>query len=150
MRDLEPNANLIFEFSRALRPPQGLNPNSANIIRALILKFIAPNPPQSFPIFTILVPLWFVTTSALVNYHHDVTFEIILYEHKIDLEFAVFGVVFLSRRGASWLVRSSPDRVGHCVVFLGKTFYSHSASISAPKCINVGWGGGSGGNPAVD
>ena len=83
-----------------------------------------------------------------MNYHHDVTFEIILYEHKIDLEFAVVGVVFLSRRGASWLVRSSPDRVGHCVVFLGKTLYSHSASISAPRCINVGGRGW--GNPAMD
>ena len=111
-----------------------LNVNSANIIRALILKFVPPNLPQSFPIFTIL--------GLLVKYHHDITFEIILYEHKIDLEFAVFDVVFLSRRGASWLVRSSPDRVGHCVVFLGKTLYSHSASISAPRCINVGGEGG--------
>ena len=34
---------------------------------------------------------------------------------------------------ASWLVRSTPDRVvqvrGHCVVFLGKTLYSHGASL---------------------
>ena len=38
---------------------------------------------------------------------------------------------------ASWLVRSSPERVvlvralagGHCVVFLGKTLNSHSASL---------------------
>ena len=38
---------------------------------------------------------------------------------------------------ASWLVRSSPDRAvrvrvlagGHCVVFLGKTLNSHSASL---------------------
>ena len=37
----------------------------------------------------------------------------------------------------SWLVRSSPDRAGpvralaggHCVVFLGKTLYSHSTSL---------------------
>ena len=39
---------------------------------------------------------------------------------------------------ASWLVRSSPDRAvqaspgqGHCVVFLGKTLNSHSASPHA-------------------
>ena len=25
---------------------------------------------------------------------------------------------------------------GHCVVFLGKTLYSHSASISPPRCIH--------------
>ena len=38
---------------------------------------------------------------------------------------------------ASWLVSSSPDRAvrgsspgrGHCVVFLGKALYSHSASL---------------------
>ena len=38
---------------------------------------------------------------------------------------------------ASWLVRSSTDRAvrvrilagGHCVVLLGKTLYSHSASL---------------------
>ena len=36
---------------------------------------------------------------------------------------------------------SSPGR-GHCVVFLGKTLYSHGAS-SPPRCIN-------GGNPAKD
>ena len=35
----------------------------------------------------------------------------------------------------SWLVRSTPERVlrspglGHCVVFLGKTLYSHSAFL---------------------
>ena len=37
--------------------------------------------------------------------------------------------------GASGL-GSSPGR-GHCVVFLGETLYSHSASmISPPRCIN--------------
>ena len=32
---------------------------------------------------------------------------------------------------ASWLVRSTPEREvrGHCVVFFGKTLYSHSASL---------------------
>ena len=38
---------------------------------------------------------------------------------------------------ASWLARSTPERVlrvrdpgrGHCVVFLGKTLYSHGASL---------------------
>ena len=33
---------------------------------------------------------------------------------------------------ASWLVRSTPGSSpgrGHCVVFLGKTLYSHSASL---------------------
>ena len=31
---------------------------------------------------------------------------------------------------------SSPGR-GHCVVFLGKTLYSHIASL--PRCINEYW-----------
>ena len=32
---------------------------------------------------------------------------------------------------ASWLVRSgSRPGLGHCVVFLGKTLYSHGASLS--------------------
>ena len=31
---------------------------------------------------------------------------------------------------------SSPDR-GHCVVFLGKTLYSHNASLHPSKCINL-------------
>ena len=34
---------------------------------------------------------------------------------------------------ASWLVCSTPEQMGpgrgHCVVFLGKTLYSHSASL---------------------
>ena len=30
---------------------------------------------------------------------------------------------------------SSPGQ-GHCVVFLGKTLNSHSASLSPPGCIN--------------
>ena len=30
---------------------------------------------------------------------------------------------------------SRPGR-GHCVVFLGKTLYSHGTSIHAPRCIN--------------
>lgn len=63
VRDLEPNANLIFEFSRAFPPSLDLNTNSANIIRALILRFLSLNGPQSFPIFAILVPVWFVMTS---------------------------------------------------------------------------------------
>ena len=38
---------------------------------------------------------------------------------------------------------SSPDRGGHCVVFLGKTVNSHSGSLH-PRCVNgyrriVGW-----------
>ena len=36
---------------------------------------------------------------------------------------------------------SSPSRVPY-VVFLGKTLYSHSASLSSPSCTN--------GNPAMD
>ena len=38
---------------------------------------------------------------------------------------------------------SSPGR-GHCVVFSGKTLYSHSASLH-PRCINLMLGG----NPAM-
>ena len=49
---------------------------------------------------------------------------------------------------ASWLVRSSPGRVqvralagGHCVVFLGKTLYSHSASLQEYKWVPANcWG----------
>ena len=36
---------------------------------------------------------------------------------------------------------------GHCVVFLGKTLYSHGAS--PPRCIN-GYRRNAGGNPAMD
>ena len=40
---------------------------------------------------------------------------------------------FLGGAVASWLVRSTPDRVVrlrvHCVVFLGKTLYSHGAFL---------------------
>ena len=38
---------------------------------------------------------------------------------------------------------SSPDR-GHCVVFLGKTLYSHGASLHLSPLSNAG------GNPAMD
>ena len=37
---------------------------------------------------------------------------------------------------------------GHCVVFLGKTLYSHGASLH-PRCIN-GYRRNVGGNPAMD
>ena len=47
--------------------------------------------------------------------------------------------IYIHKGGAvaSWLVCSTPDRVvrvwvlagGHCVVFLGKTLYSHGASL---------------------
>ena len=58
---------------------------------------------------------------------------------------------------ASWLVRSSPDRAvwvralagGHCVVFLGKTLNSHSASLHPG--VQMGTGEfNAGGNPAMD
>ena len=42
---------------------------------------------------------------------------------------------------------SSPGR-GHCVVFLGKTLYSHSASLH--PCVQMGTSKCAGGNPAMD
>ena len=45
---------------------------------------------------------------------------------------------------------------GHCVVFLGKTFNSHSASLHPGVQIDIGefnaggGGGGVGGNPSMD
>jgi len=58
---------------------------------------------------------------------------------------------------ASWLVRASPDRAvlvralgeGNCVVFLGKTLNSHSASLHPG--VKMGTGKfNAGGNPAMD
>ena len=44
---------------------------------------------------------------------------------------------------------SSPGR-GHCVVFLGKTLYSHGASLH-PRVYEMGAGEfNAGGNPAMD
>ena len=37
---------------------------------------------------------------------------------------------------------------GHCVVFLGKTIYSHS--LSPPRCINGTSEFNAGGSPAMD
>ena len=42
---------------------------------------------------------------------------------------------------------SSPDR-GHCVVFLGRTLYSHSASLHPG--VQTGTSKCAGGNPAMD
>ena len=42
---------------------------------------------------------------------------------------------------------SSPGR-GHCVVFLGKTLYSHSASLHPG--VQMGTNKYAGGNPAMD
>ena len=42
---------------------------------------------------------------------------------------------------------SSPGH-GHCVVFLGKTLYSHSASL--PSGVQMGTSKYAGGNPAMD
>ena len=41
----------------------------------------------------------------------------------------------------------SPDR-GHCVVILGKTLYSHSASLHPG--VQIGTSKCAGGNPAMD
>ena len=59
---------------------------------------------------------------------------------------------------ASWLVRSTPDRVVrvralagvivYCVVFLGKTLYSHRASLHPG--VQIGTSKRAGGNPAMD
>ena len=49
-----------------------------------------------------------------------------------------------SRSGGPGL---SPGR-GHCVVFLGKTLYSHSASLH--PCVQMGTSKCAGGNPAMD
>ena len=43
---------------------------------------------------------------------------------------------------------SGPGRV-HCVVFWGKTLYSHGASLHTGRCIN-GYRRNAGGNPAMD
>ena len=45
-----------------------------------------------------------------------------------------------------WLMRSSPGR-SHCVVFLGKTLYSHSASLHPG--VQMGNSKYAGGNPAI-
>ena len=57
----------------------------------------------------------------------------------------------------SWLVRSTPVRVlrvsnpgrGHCVVFLGKTLYSHGASLHPGVYMGTSEFI-AGGNPAMD
>ena len=56
---------------------------------------------------------------------------------------------------ASWLVCSTPDRVvwvqtlaGVIVLFLGKTLYSHSASLHPG--VQMGTSKYAGGNPTVD
>ena len=51
---------------------------------------------------------------------------------------------FDSRSGGLGL---SPGR-GHCVVFLGKTLYSHSASLHPG--VQMGTSKWAGGNPAMD
>ena len=43
---------------------------------------------------------------------------------------------------------SSPGPLGHCVVFLGKTLYSHSASLHPG--VQMGTSKCAGGNPAMD
>ena len=48
---------------------------------------------------------------------------------------------------ALWLMRSSPGR-SLCVVFLGKTLYSHSASLHPG--VQMGNSKYAGGNPAID
>ena len=52
--------------------------------------------------------------------------------------------VFDSRLGGLGL---NPGR-GHCVVFLGKTLYSHSASLHPG--VQMGTSKWAGGNPAMD
>ena len=47
----------------------------------------------------------------------------------------------------SSVLGSSPSR-GHCVVFLGRTLYSHSASLHPG--VQMGTSKCAGGNPAMD
>ena len=79
----------------------------------------------------------------------DWTLPIVKIEGDLTLFFCG-GVV------ASWLMCLTPDRVvwvsspgwGHCVVFLGKTLYFHSASLHPG--VQMGTSKYTGGNPVID
>ena len=72
----------------------------------------------------------------------------------------LFNVLLTEGAAASWLVCWSPDRKVRCsspgqrhgVVFLGKTLYSHSASLYPGVSMGTSEfnAGGGGGNPAMD
>ena len=57
------------------------------------------------------------------------------------------GLVVSALDSGSSVPGSSPGR-GHCVVFLGKTLYSHSASLHPG--VQMGTSKCAGGNPAMD
>ena len=57
------------------------------------------------------------------------------------------GLMVSALNSGSSGLGSSPGR-SHCVVFLGKTLYSHSASLHPG--IQMGTSKNAGGNPAMD
>ena len=57
-------------------------------------------------------------------------------------------MVLRARKVSGAFEKRAPGR-GHCVVFLGKTLYSHSASLHPGVLMGTGEFN-AGGNPAVD
>ena len=57
------------------------------------------------------------------------------------------GLMVSALNSGSSGLGSSPSH-GHCVVFLGKTLYSHSASLHPG--VQMGTSKNAGGNPAMD
>ena len=94
-----------------------------------------------------------VVRLILVNYRKNLISQLI----KNWRRFLTSGLnVMLWRRGGLMVsaldsgsggLGSSPGR-GHCVVFLGKTLYSHSASLHPG--VQMGTSKCAGGNPAMD
>ena len=72
------------------------------------------------------------------------TFQLHLCESPTHNNGCLMVIALDSRSGGPG---SSPGR-GHCVVFLGKTLYSHSASLH--PCVQMGTSKCAGGNPAMD
>ena len=85
---------------------------------------------------------------------HFIINMILIFMHNQGIIFQLFE---LDLNFASWLVRSTPDRAvkvrtlagEQCVVFLGKTLYSHSASFHPG--VQMGTGEfNAGGDPVMD
>ena len=73
--------------------------------------------------------------------------EIFLSKEGLNEPWRRGGLVVSALDSGSSVPGSSPGR-GHCVMFLGKTLYSHSASLHPG--VQMGGSKYAGGNPAMD
>ena len=93
-------------------------------------------------------------TSGSIHFYHTRDLLQVLYQNSCNFKVAYgyswrhSGLMVSALDSGLGGPGSSPGPRGHCVVFLGKTLYSHSASLHPG--VQMGTSKCAGGNPAMD